>query len=222
MSLREINSDALDLYAECINCQNTGLHCPGIWKDFRNGIPPRGFYFQNVPVKILIVGKNPGHPLSGESEYYVGRTGRDLLNSHRKFQEKYIPSPNSCQEPPTTFHNNLFRYLAFFLDVPEDKIFLYVARTNLLKCSTPDEQAKLRSIKVTVEECYRKYFLAELRIFQPKVILALGRDVEKFLKKKAPMHKLPVIYVKHPSYPYSWEMEEIELTKIKEQISSYL
>ena len=217
-----MNSDARNLYVECMNCQNTDVHCPGIWKDIAKGIPPRGFYFQKVPVKLLVVGKNPGHPLSGESKFYAGRTGRDLLNAHREFQERYLPGPNSFREPPTPFHENLFRYLSFFLDIPEDEIFLYAARTNLVKCSTLDERAKFRSIKVTVEECYRKYFLFELQIFQPKVILALGREVEKFLKKNVPIHNFPVIYVRHPSYFYRIEEEREVLTGIKEEIRRYL
>jgi uracil-DNA glycosylase len=59
-----------NLYVHCMNCQ---MDCKNVMKDLSGGIPPRGFYFKNFPVKILIVGKNPGHPLENESKRYKGK-----------------------------------------------------------------------------------------------------------------------------------------------------
>jgi len=51
-----------EFYIFFMSCNNTSAECPGIQKDFKNGIPPRGFYYKSFPVDILVVGKNPGHP----------------------------------------------------------------------------------------------------------------------------------------------------------------
>ena len=62
--------------------------------------------------------------------------------------------------------------------------------------------------KNTIEECYNKYLINEIKLFNPELLLALGREVERFLVKKKDEHKLPVIYIKHPSYYYKKTDEE--------------
>ncbi len=100
--------EAQTLYTECMNCANTIAQCPGTWKDILGGIPPRGFFFQEVPVKILVVGKNPGHPLRGETKELVGREGRDLYVTCHGMQERHYADLLVKREPSTTFHANLF------------------------------------------------------------------------------------------------------------------
>ena len=199
-----------------MNCANTPAVCQGVQKDIRNGIPPRGFFFKTAPVKLLVVAKNPGHTMQGESDLYKGQTGRDLFKAYRNFQENYYFNPNRIREPSTRFHKTLFRYISFFLDIPQKDIYLHIAHTNLVKCSTPDEQAKLNP--KTMNECYMRYFHAELGLLRPRVLLALGREVEKFLTTRRSDHNLPVIYIKHPSYRYRREEEARILEGIKDQI----
>ena len=72
--------DTLDgLYAECVNCPNSLDKCPKTMKDIKEGVIPRGFHFEDVPVKILVVGKNPGKPNPGEREKFTNISSDKLL-----------------------------------------------------------------------------------------------------------------------------------------------
>lgn len=208
------------LYVRCMNCGNTSTVCPGVWKDIPNGIPPRGFFFKAAPVKLLVVAKNPGHPLQGESGLFQGCKGEDLFRAYRAYQERLYTDPVRIREPSTRFHKTLFGYLSFFLEVPISDIYLHAAHTNLVKCSTPDEQAQLDP--KTMAQCYTQYFRTELELLRPKVLLALGREVERFLRARTADHHLPVIYIKHPSYRYRKEDEPRILAGIKKKLLSQL
>jgi len=181
------------LYVSCINCSNTD--CRGINKNKAKGIIPKGFFYSTTKPKILIAAKNPGHPLEGEIEKYKGKSDFDMFVAHKQFVKKVFTDPKI----KTTFHKNLEEYIKFFLgfnkDAPID-IFDYVNYTNLVKCETINETGRISTI--TMENCFRNYFLQEIELFKPKVILALGREVELFLKKKN--LNIPIIYIKHPSY----------------------
>lgn len=209
-----------DLYVRCMGCTNGHSLCPGAWKDIPGGIPPRGFYFKVAPVKLLVVAKNPGHPLHDEPALFRGLTGTELFNAYRTFQENLYPDPSRTREPSARFHKTLFRYISYFLDIPLSDVYLHAAHTNLVKCSTKDEQARLNP--ATMSQCYGQYFRAEVALLRPKVLLALGREVEGFLIGKQADHALPVVYVKHPSYRYRREEEPHILGDIKRLIQSYL
>src|SRR5690349_19135833 len=114
-SASSLQERAFSLYVGCMNCENTIAQCPGVWKDIPLGVPPRGFRFEAVPIKVLVVGKNPGHPLEGERDRFIGLTGAALLNTYRDFQGSYYANPDSIREPSNRFHKRLFRYLGFFL-----------------------------------------------------------------------------------------------------------
>lgn len=212
----------LNFYNECMICQNTKKDCPGILKDIKNGVPPRGFHFENPNVKFLVVGKNPGHPLPKEREVYKGQNGNEMVIRHLNL-EKYIDDLNGNErkimKKSTVFHKNLFSYLStiFNINNNEKEIYNVVAHTNLVKCSTEKEQGKLN--KKTIDTCFITHFLKELDIFKPKVIIALGREVEKYLKKREEID-IPIIYLKHPSYYYRKEIEKKELNKIKNKLNS--
>ncbi len=209
-----------DLYICCMNCANTSSACPGVWKDIPAGIPPRGFFFKVAPVKLLVVAKNPGHPMQGEPDLFRGLIGRELFRAYRDYQEKLYPDPSRIREPSTRFHKTLFGYISYFLDIPRDDIYLHAAHTNLVKCSTPGEQARLNP--KTMAQCYTQYFRSEVDLLRPKVLLALGREVEKFLTERHSDHGLPVVYIKHPSYRYRQEDEARILGAIKTQILAHL
>jgi hypothetical protein len=55
---------------------------------------------------------------------------------------------------------------------------------------------------------------------KPKILLALGREVYKYLNKKD--LKTPIIYIKHPSYYYKKNEEKEILLKIKYEIRKYI
>ena len=205
-----------------INCMNCTINCNNIYKDIPNGIPPRGFYFKNIPIKILIIGKNPGHPLKNQKVVYKNKTGEDLYLISKKYQENLYSNILLNTDKSTTFHKNIFRYISFFLDIPNDinEIYKYVAHTNLLKCSTIDEQLPLNKCKEAVNTCFNTYLLNEIENMQPKILLALGREVYKYLYKKD--LKIPIIYIKHPSYYYKKNEEKEILLKIKYEIKKYI
>lgn len=225
-------SELDNFYTACMNCTNTEQQCPGVWKDIPNGIPPRGFFYVQSPVKILVVGKNPGHPLgknlgnqlNNEVEKYKGKTGDILFNAYRQHQKGFYNDLSVYPEHSSTFHKNLFRYMKYFLNLPENTdistLYQQFAHTNLVKCSTKEEQGRLA--KQTKEVCYQKYFRTELELLRPKVLLALGNEAAKFLLSKKNEHKLPVIRIKHPSYYYSKATEQTILMEIKQEIWIYL
>jgi len=208
-----------NLYISCMNCQ---MDCKNVMKNIPEGIPPRGFYFNSIPVKILIVAKNPGHPLENEMELFKGNIGKKLFDIYRNYQKKLYGNISLNKEKSTTFHKNLFRYISFILDIPNtiDDIYKNVAHTNLLKCSTYDERQKLT--ENDIRPCYNKYFMDEIKYLNPKVLLALGREAYKFLYKRKDQHGLPVVYIKHPSYYYKRGVEMEKLTEIKNEVNNLL
>ena len=208
-----------DFYAEVVACSNSNEMCPGIIKDVRGGCPPRGFYTQGEPgdIAIMIVGKNPGHVLDNEREIYLGESPDGIVAKQFNFIGSIFESTYKGSGADTRslrFQKNLLRYLAHFLDLPEKEVFKRCVLTNLVKCSTIGEQDKLN--KATLSQCFQKHLIKEIEFFQPKVILALGREVESYLKNAGV--GLPVIYIKHPSYFYRKEIEKDELDMIKNKI----
>lgn len=214
------NKKLTKLYSNCMNCANSQKECPGIWKNFKEGIVPRGFYFQKIPIKLLVVAKNPGHLLKKEREYYVNKNRIKLLENHFKFHKDYYSNFDDFKERSNTFHKNLFRYISSFLDLPKKEIYSQIAHTNLVKCSTKNETEKLN--KKSMMACFKKYLLEEIKILKPKVILALGKEVYNFLKKYQYEFNLPIVYIKHPSYFYKKSEEKNILSKIKKEIEGYL
>jgi len=208
-----------NLYIKCMNCT---INCNNIYKNIPNGIPPRGFYFKNIPIKILIIGKNPGHPFENQKVIFKGKTGENLYLTSRTYQENLYSNILLNTDKSTTFHKNIFRYISYFLDIPNDinEIYKNVAHTNLLKCSTIDEQQLLNKCKEAVDTCFNTYLIKEIEIMQPKVLLALGSEVYNYLIKKE--FKLPIIRIKHPSYYYKKSEEEEILLKIKNEIRKYI
>lgn len=212
-----------EFYATVCSCSNTESQCPGIVNSRTNGLPPRGFFTEvtETPIELLLVCKNPGHLLPDEALIYQGRSGRDIAVSHIDYARSTFKGNNdhlAMARRSTKFHKNLVRYIAYFLDVYPHQVFEHVAYTNLVKCSTHGERDKLQP--KTMAECFTKHFIREVDFFRPKVLLAFGREVERFLvqAKLKQLHSLPVIYVKHPSYFYSKEMESKKLDEIKAEI----
>jgi len=81
MSKESTVNELHELYQECVNCPNTEKECPGILRDSAKGIIPDGFYFATIPVDVLVVGKNTGHPDQRERELFAGLTGETLYKT---------------------------------------------------------------------------------------------------------------------------------------------
>jgi len=208
------------LYQDCVNCPNTEAVCPGIWRDAAKGIIPDGFYFKTIPVDILVVGKNTGHPNASEKKKYAGLSGEPLYKKLRVTSDEFFQTKKWSKQKDA-FSRNLAEYLCHILDVKEEDIFSRIAFTNLVKCRTKDESGKLH--KRTMEKCFQRYLKHEVALLKPKVILALGREAEEFLLRKSWRYlNVPVVYVKHPSYHYKKEEEAAKLNDIKEEINYFL
>jgi uracil-DNA glycosylase len=211
------------IYTDCMNCKNTKLQCPNTIKDKKIGYPPRGFYFEHQNIDILVVGKNPGHILENEQEHllYNNKDGNELFKAWMSFRKKYYISLKNNKSRSSTFHKNLYDYLERFTGKKND-VFNYVAETNLVKCSTLGESDNL--MPKTINECYSKYLLNEIKLYNPKVILALGREVENYLNKRKKLNdfNIPVVYIKHPSYHYKKEDKEKILLDLTKTIKSFI
>jgi uracil-DNA glycosylase len=222
-------------YTRVISCPLTAKECPYALKNFAKGDIPRGFSFkEKAHPDILVVRKNPGHADKAEKEYYRGRKGKSLFKALTRYHHgKNIIRPKGSNR----FSINERRYLLFILgyhkqlvpfktfqiqDNERKKISQRVFFTNLFKCSTEDEQATIPKSAFSV--CYERYFLEELRLVKPRLILAAGREVYNFLQRKEKVGQItvPIIYIKHPSYFYSKENESPKLKKIKRSVKKIL
>lgn len=214
-------------YNSVSSCANTQAHCPNTLNSHSSGWIPRGFFTRvnSGPVDVLAVCKNPGHLLPNEADLYRKTAPSELAKTHMQhaavtFQGGNITNPNDVHS--TVFHKNLRRYMAFILDVDQDKVFDHMVYTNLVKCSTRGEQDKLNP--KTMRECFGRHFVREIEFFSPKVLIAFGREVEGFLTKMRALgvHGLPVIYLKHPSYYYRKDIEASELMRVKVEASRWI
>jgi uracil-DNA glycosylase family 4 len=182
------------------------------------GSPPRGFYTTATEtVEVMVVGKNPGHVLESEANTYINLYGEDLVKAHWEFSKKTfnkLAELSRNDRRSTTFHSNLLAYLSEILEVSRDVVFNKVAYTNLVKCSTNgDEQANLT--KRSIDECFTNHLKTEIDFFKPKVIFALGREVESYLRKQEILKQYPIAYIKHPSYHYRKELREAKIAELR-------
>jgi uracil-DNA glycosylase len=231
-----MNKKIRSFYIKVMNCTYTKCQCSHAWKDFSEGVVPRGFRAcTSNTVKILVVGKNPGHPLEGETDFYKGKKGEDLFKAKEKWDSERYKLIQTTNDPSLKYHINLIRYLRYFLGLSkkletykgykknyvqdhETEISEQVAFTNLFKCSMVHEQEKIKNASFDI--CYQKYFMREIGLIKPQAILALGDEVAKFLKKK--QLKVPLVSIKHPSY-FNRKNDEIGiLRKEKKKLTNML
>jgi len=204
-----------------MSCPNSNEDCPKIQKEHEKGYVPRGFLFKSRKIKILAVGKNPGNLQNDEAKSYLKKKDRTLFEAHQELMQNLFEKSVSSNKASERFHRNLSEYLAFFLDVAKDEIFTQAAFTNLVKCSSVNEQENLRNLRKAANACFERFFLKELDLFKPKVVLALGGEVYDFLKKQEDelkVHCACLIGIRHPSWPYKKERENDILSKVKEHI----
>ena len=83
-------------------------------------------------------------------------------------------------------------------------------RSNIVKCVPLDKEGKIRyPDNLEIENCIDN-LVYELSIVKPKVVVLLGRLVEKHLKKKIIELGYNTITIYHPSYIYVYRKKEIE------------
>ena len=83
-------------------------------------------------------------------------------------------------------------------------------RSNMVKCVPLDEKGKIRYPNIwEIENCIDN-LVYELSIVKPKVVVLLGRLVEKHLKKKIIEFGYNTITIYHPSYIHVYRKKEIE------------
>ncbi len=218
-----MNQDFIEIYKSVVDCQSALCAKSGeilnSLESRASGSLPRGFFTEaSREVQILVVGKNPGHILASEAALYKDLAAERFIDAHMSFSKEVFRkklSISGADKKSTTFHSNLFFYLSAILDANAEDVFKLAAYTNLVKCSTIDEQAKIK--RRTMSECFGKHLIKEINYFRPKVLLALGREVESHLNfaKSKQLHALDVVYIKHPSYHYKKDMRDKELEKIK-------
>ena len=228
-------------YSTVMDCSLTHKECPLAVKSNKDGDVPRGFQFrEGVRPDILVVAKNPGTPSSQEKDYYKGKSGQELLNAHLKFNDDRNTGAFQFASQIHKFHPNRRRYLLYLLDIHktlkpykeyindgevvanENQIIERCFFTNLFKCSTEDERGPIRYKDFII--CYTKHFEKELEIINPKVILAVGGQVNKFLStlKNQDRLSIPIVKIKHFSLSYPLVSEKNELKKIKTQIQKLI
>lgn len=92
----------------------------------------------------------------------------------------------------------------------EENNNLLCYRSNMVKCVPLNEEGKIRyPDNLEIENCIQNLEY-ELNIVNPKVVVFLGRLVEKYLKKKIIELGYNVITIYHPSYIYVYRKKEIE------------
>lgn len=83
-------------------------------------------------------------------------------------------------------------------------------RSNMVKCVPLDKEGKIRyPDSWEIENCIDN-LVYELSIVKPKVVVLLGRLVEKHLKKKIMEQGYNNITIYHPSYIHVYRKKEIE------------
>ena len=217
------NANLLDLYVPVCGCLKSPQECPNTVNSPSSGIPPRGFYTKGTKdsIKILIVGKNPGHVLDHEKPFYTGKSAQEIVMAQLDFAGQTFSTCNSTEARKNAslkFHRNLLRYFSYFLDVSSDDVFTHCAYTNVVKCQTVGEQDRLD--KITINPCLMTHFQKEIEFFSPKVIVALGNEAYRALGCLDLGR--PIIKLKHPSYYYRKEDEENVLMRLKIEIQKEL
>lgn len=219
-----------------MNCAYRKNECPQAWKDNSTGLVPRAFSpcLSNT-VKLLVVAKNPGHPLNDETNRFKGKRGEALLKAKEEWDSERFKLIQMTNDNSLKYHKNLRRYVRYFLDISkrletyaeyqdkynqdhEKEISQHVAVTNLFKCSTTCEREKIR--KSSFDVCYRKYFCREMELIKPQAVLALGSEVSNYLRNM--QLKVPVVSIKHPSYFYPRNNELNILKRKKAELRKIL
>jgi len=166
----------------------------------------RSFYcpFDVSGVSLLLISKNPGISKQKENKKYAPLTGRQRVNAHEEFVREIFFGRNPDIPPRGhIYHKNILEWVAIILNIEatHDAIFRRTAMTALVKCHS--EQDKTKNLpKLTKETCSSAFLYSEIDIIRPKMLIALGGEVYKYLTLSniQSRHRLPVERLHHPSW----------------------
>jgi hypothetical protein len=195
---------------ECGKCQCGGFvditraWVPRVMVGARRGI---------TAVRLIVVGKNPGHPLPEEAERYCKAISLALTDEDKAelLFDAMVSWGEHCHLESVPGRQGIYhrKLMAFLRDVlsadTSEKVLDQAYFTEIVKCSTPeDEQGKFDP--VVAKECIRNWFTKELEILPNVPLLALGRETEKLLRNIARDVDSRTVYLSHPSWPwYNYE-----------------
>ena len=176
-----------DLYRGVVNCP---LSCNDIRRDTSTHIP-RGFYTRasvGDAIDLMLIAINPGQPMKSEINIYASLTPMQQVKRHLNFASKAFKAPYG-----KTFHKRLVKWISDILNIGEEVVFNRVVYTNLVKCTTPNNKTPQ---KHTARICYRHHLSKEIRIWNPRMIVALGEAADKYLCCLGIEHH----FLPHPSH----------------------
>jgi len=161
--------------------------CKSIVNDRDAGIIPRWVGGELENPDLMVVGYNPGK---------CGTIERFLYKEFAKNDpELIIRFTNHCMQDQGNQRNSFItRLTRLFNEVfGEGKFLPKVCITNLVKC-----EGVVNGIldPGTKEHCYKKFLQKEVELLKPKVILAFGLEVFKFLASHGVSN---VLKAPHPS-----------------------
>jgi len=216
ITLKEIKGFAENLYT----CKE---QCKNVLRD--ENYSPRGiFYLGRSFPKLIVLGKNPGGMLLNKGEAKASVYEEQVQWELKCFGE--------YEGANFRFHIRLLQYLEFilfsnFITYQEaktnrkeltSKIFKIAYKTNLLKCSTPDEQENLRTLSKETSTCVPLYLRKELEICNNPPVLCLGDESYDEFKRHFPNYISSSASIRHPSYPIRADNLLNELEKVKSNL----
>ncbi len=216
IALNEIKEFAENLYT----CKE---QCINVLRD--ENYSPRGiFYLGSSFPKLIILGKNPGGMLLDK-----GEAKASIYEEQVQWELKCFGEYEGVN---FRFHIRLLQYLEFllfsnFITYQEAKtkrkeltrkIFTIAYKTNLLKCSTPDEQESLSTLTKEISICVPLYLKKELEICNNPPVLCLGDESYDEFKRHFPNYISPSACIRHPSYPIKTHNLLSELEQVKSNL----
>lgn len=197
MSTRQ--SKPFELYREAVVCP---LECEGVCNDRAGGRIPRSFLFcaPRRSITTLVVGKNPAQAPQWERELYIQTSDLELAEATIGVAKDLFWGTKVV---PSNFHVNFIERVAAVIGVEPtaEAVFSKVALTALAKCESASEKTDVLTT-VTMQRCSDRYLWREIAYFEPKYLIALGKEVFDFLERSrvVGLHNLPVGKLYHPSW----------------------
>lgn len=222
--LKERDPTLATLYRSVAGCK---CNCPAITNCAESGDWPRGFYTEAArPVRVLAVLENPGPASSIEREFGKEVSGLpreslpDVLAA-KSFNMVANQMATVMADPPqsehdlgrrtggafkiTRLHRGLVYILSRVLNVEPENVYKSAAHTNAVKCSGPTGLHQDPNGRQTLKHCGQEFLKREIRLYDPKLILAITHDAKWLLEdlrddKRDPI-QTPFAYIPHPQ---SW------------------
>ena len=181
------NALTTSFYASIVGCPQ---RCNGIVRDAESNIP-RGFFTLAAPgdpIDLMLVAQNPGQPMGIEERRYAGLSAAAAAQSHVDFVRECFRGRGK------TFHKRLLAWMQDLLGVDSaDAVFRRVVYTNLVKCTTPNNNAPSGAL---FRQCYTQNFQREIRFWNPRRVVGLGSKTCDALRQL----RVDCLPLPHPSH----------------------